>query len=155
MWDNHVITVPYHSSSNLPILFTVPGGKFVEAYISRHLHAWDGAYFASNDNSVTWDSSLIHGKNKIPEELESTTNFPLINDKSLDDISGTNITSIINEQNSSKLDSNNNKSIFLKNSNQSEKNMSTNACEQTSSTSICGKCKPHTLVELRETKAYK
>ena len=49
-WDNHVKIVPYHSNSNLPILFTVPGGKIAEAYISRHLHAWDGAYFASNDN---------------------------------------------------------------------------------------------------------
>ena len=30
-WDNHVKTATYHSSSNLPILFTVPGGKIAEA----------------------------------------------------------------------------------------------------------------------------
>ena len=99
MWDNHVKTVPYHSSSSLPILFTVPGGKIAEANISRHLHAWDGAYFASNDKSVIWDSSLIHGENKIPEELESTTDFPLMNNKPLNDILGTNTiqTNINNE----------------------------------------------------------
>ena len=101
----------------MPILFTVPVGKIAEAYISRHIHAWDGAYFASNDSSVTWDSILINGKNKIPEELESTINLPVMNDKSLDDTSGTNITRIMNEQNSSKLDSNNDKSKLLNNSN--------------------------------------
>ena len=96
-WDNHVKTAPYHSNSNLPILVTVPGEKIAEAYISRRVHTWDGVYFASNDNSVTWDSSVINGKHKIPEKLESTTNFPLMNDKSLDDKSGTNIASINNE----------------------------------------------------------
>ena len=68
------------------ILFTVPGRKITEAYISRHVYGWDGAYFASNEKLVTWDSSLIHGENKIPEELESTTNFPFMNNISLDDI---------------------------------------------------------------------
>ena len=77
-WNNHVKTVPYHSISNLPIFFTVPEGKIAEAYISRHLHTWDGAYFANNDNSVTWDLSLINGKHKIPDELESTVKFPSI-----------------------------------------------------------------------------
>ena len=38
-WDNHVKSVPYHSSRYLPILFTVPGGKITKAYISRHVHA--------------------------------------------------------------------------------------------------------------------
>ena len=79
--DNHVKTVPYHINSNLPILFIVPGGKIAEAYISRYLHAWDGAYFTSNDELVTWDSNSINIKNKRPNELESTTKFPLIKDK--------------------------------------------------------------------------
>ena len=92
----------------MPIPFTVPGGKIAEAYISRHLHAWDGPYFASNNSSVMWDSILINIKNKIPEELESTTNFRLINNKSLDDKSGPDLASINIEQNSSKLDNNNN-----------------------------------------------
>ena len=50
----------------------VSGGKIDEVYISRHLYAWDGAYFVSNDNSVTWDTNLIDGKNKVSDELEST-----------------------------------------------------------------------------------
>ena len=76
-------------------------------------------------------------------------------DKSLNNTSGKNKTSIMNEQISSKLDTNNNKSKLFKNSNQSDKNMSTNAFEQTSSASICGKCKPQTLVELTEAKNVK
>ena len=54
----------------------VAEGKIAEAYISKHLHAWDGTNLANNDNSVTWDSSLSDGKNKIPYELESTAKFP-------------------------------------------------------------------------------
>ena len=66
----------------------VPGGQIAEAYIPSHSHAWDGAYFANNDTSVTCDSSLIDGKHKISDELESTVNFPLIKHKSLDNTSG-------------------------------------------------------------------
>ena len=73
--------------------FTVPVGKITKSYIPRHIHACDDAYFVNDDNSVTWDSNLVNGKNKIPEELESTAKFPfLIKDKSLDNISGKNNT---------------------------------------------------------------
>ena len=97
---------------------------------------------------------LINGKNKLPEEL-NLLQISLYWIKSLDDKLGTNITSMNNEQNSSKLDINNNKSKLLNNSNQSDKNMSNNAFEQTNPALICGKYKPQTLVELREAKAVK
>ena len=54
----------------------MPVGKIAKAYIPRHVHAGDDAYFANIDESVTWDPSLIHGKHKIPDKLESTANFP-------------------------------------------------------------------------------
>ena len=46
---------------------------------------------------------LFDSKNKIPDELETTENFPLMTDKSLDNTSGENNNSIMNEKNNSKL----------------------------------------------------
>ena len=37
-WDNHTKIVPYHSASNLPVLFAVPGGIKARSYIARHAH---------------------------------------------------------------------------------------------------------------------
>ena len=47
---------------------------------------------------------IITIQSRGTRELESTANFPLMKDKSLDNTSGEIITSIMNEQTSSKLD---------------------------------------------------
>ena len=54
-WDHHEKVIPYHSASNLPILFTVPGGEIASAYIANHMHYWHGAYLSKDDKKVSWD----------------------------------------------------------------------------------------------------
>ena len=39
-WNGLLKTVPYQSGSNLPILYTLPGGKIAEAYITKHTHVF-------------------------------------------------------------------------------------------------------------------
>ena len=52
-WDNHTKVVPYHSASNLPVLFTVPSGTVVRSYISRHMYYWYGSHLSKSDKNVT------------------------------------------------------------------------------------------------------
>ena len=35
-WNGLLKTVPYQKGSNLPILYTLPGGSIAEAYITKH-----------------------------------------------------------------------------------------------------------------------
>ena len=39
-WNGLVKTVPYQAGSNLPILYTLPGGRIARSYIAKHMHAF-------------------------------------------------------------------------------------------------------------------
>ena len=47
-WNGLLKTVPYQESSNLPILYTLSGGKIAKTYIAMETHAFhlkNKAYF--------------------------------------------------------------------------------------------------------------
>ena len=51
-WDNHTKIVQYHSASNLPVLFIVPGGIKARSYIARHMHYWYGSHLAKENKNI-------------------------------------------------------------------------------------------------------
>ena len=57
-WDSHTKTVPYQVSNNLPILFTNPGNKIADAYISKHMCTWNKAYFEKDADGPKWNKNL-------------------------------------------------------------------------------------------------
>ena len=47
-WNGLLKTVPYQEGSNLPILYTLSGGKIAQTYIAMHTHTFypkNKAYF--------------------------------------------------------------------------------------------------------------
>ena len=72
-WNDVTKTVLYQEGSNLPILYTLPGGKIVKSYIVQHMHAFSlhnkKSYLAKEDKRVTWDKSLIH-KEMFPSDIK-------------------------------------------------------------------------------------
>ena len=73
-WDGYNKTVPYNCNSNLPILYTVPGGKRATAYISKHIHTY--AYKLDKKRTVRWDDVLIKpgANNSSPELIDNPQN---------------------------------------------------------------------------------
>ena len=73
-WNGLLKTVPYQTGSNLPILYTLPGGKIAQTYIAKHTHALrlnTKAYFLhSGETYLSWDKSLIHSNDNPMEVAE-------------------------------------------------------------------------------------
>ena len=63
-WNGLLKTVPYQKGSNLPILYTLPGGSIAEAYITKHTRSIQvqvNAYLVKEgEQNPYWDKSLIH-----------------------------------------------------------------------------------------------
>ena len=72
-WDGHTKTIPYNKTSNLPILYTVPGGKRAAAYISQHMMTYA---YKMNISHPDKSNKLIRPENHDvpPEELAKLTN---------------------------------------------------------------------------------
>ena len=62
-WNGLIKTVLYQASSNLPILYTLPGGKIARSHIAQHVYAFslhnNKSYLSVSDKKLTWDKSLI------------------------------------------------------------------------------------------------
>ena len=72
-WACHKKIVPYHSASNLPILFTVPGGKGTSAYIENGMQHWHGTYLSKDENNTACTNhKIIHEIKGYNENIENT-----------------------------------------------------------------------------------
>ena len=78
-WDYYEKIVSYHSASNLPLIFTVPGGKRTCAYIANHMHYWHGAYLSKDDKKIIWNNdNIIHKTKGYNEDIENTIDSALV-----------------------------------------------------------------------------
>ena len=75
-WNGLLKTVPYQTGSNLPILYTIPGGSIANAYITKHSHAvhvQTSAYQSKpGERNLNWDKSLIHDEYINNPQYETT-----------------------------------------------------------------------------------
>jgi len=80
-WNGLLKTVPYQAGSNLPILYTLPGGKIAEAYIAKHTQSVGlktKAFFLNKgESNSSWNKSLIVDQNINKIQDEDTSNVPL------------------------------------------------------------------------------
>ena len=75
-WNGLLKTVPYQKGSNLPILYTLPGGSIAEAYITKHTRSIQvqvNAYLVKEgEQNPYWDKSLIHDEYIKQKQDEAT-----------------------------------------------------------------------------------
>ena len=84
--DYHEKILPYHSTSNLPMLFTVPGGKRSSVYIANHMHYWRGSYLSKDDKKITWNNdNVIQEIKRYNEDIEDTIYSALITTDEIED----------------------------------------------------------------------